>query len=142
MVRVSQYTSCCLNNNVHHVTKTEVLSTVFTPNPCATELVDNLSRLWNFLNSEVCETLLLILATIKAAFYCLLRSPDREARELACAIAVVALFSCYIAVTESPRPQWVTRLATQCDGLGSYAGRDRVPSNTGENRRQSADGGR
>ena len=95
---------------------------------CGIELVDTLSRFWLFLKSDECQILFLILASIRALFYYLLRSPLREAKELAYAMAATGLFAAWIAISESPRPQWAMKLAERCTYSTGYASSDRTPS--------------
>ena len=66
--------------------------------------------------------LLLVMATIRALFLHLLRSPLREARELACAIAVAGLFATSVAIIEINPPRWMAQFLTQCkDSHGPIA---------------------
>jgi len=106
---------------------------------CGAELIANASRLWLFLKSQECQMLFLVLATIRALFYYLLRSPLREARELAYTMALTALFSGMIAISEAPRPQWFTKLATYCVDHSRFASRDMAPSSADKARREPAD---
>jgi hypothetical protein len=109
------------------------------PPSCGAEIVETVSRFWSFLKSDECQVLFVVLATARALFFYLLRSPLREARELACTMAAAAIISGCIAISEIPRAHWFTKLAEHCEGQRGFASRDKTPSGTYEPRRQSAD---
>lgn len=106
---------------------------------CGAEIVDGISRFWSFLKSDECQILFLVLATVRALFFYLLRSPLREARELAYTMAIAAIISGCIAISEAPRTRWFTKLAAHCGDQRGFASRGNTPRSSYEPRRQSAD---
>ncbi len=96
--------------------------------PCATAIISNFERFWTFLVSYEAQLLFMCAATVRAIFYYLLRSPMREARDLAYAIAATGLFGLLIAITESHPPAWAARIVEACANSGAkVAGQKRNP---------------
>ena len=91
------------------------------PQSCGAEIIETVSGFWSFLKSGECQIMFVVLATVRAVFFYLLRSPMREARELACTMAVAAIISGCIAISEIPRAHWFTKLAEHCESQRGFA---------------------
>lgn len=81
---------------------------------CLSILMNDFISIWSFVKSDKGHLLFLIAATTRAIFYYLVKSPLREARELANVITLTCLFGFAISVCETYPPKWMTQLATAC----------------------------
>jgi hypothetical protein len=89
---------------------------------CLSILMNDVISIWSFIKSDKGHLLFLIAATTRAIFHYLIKSPLREARELANIITLTCIFGIAISVCETYPPKWMTQLANACVKTDYQAG--------------------